>query len=514
MAKDRKSIAMQNQIWELRKRGVPIRKISESLRISRKTVRKYIARKEQPSTHQDEGPQRGPQPEVDPLLELIAQAPLWLQALDWRFILSEKAKGVPSMVLWKEAREQGCPVQYWSFHHSMKQLLRCMPSTRPVYEGSMRMVHKPAERVMVDYCDGIEIWDSSGRMRKTQLFVGVLPFSSLVYAEFSFNQKQPSFIGSMERMWGYFGGVTPYAVCDNLKSGVSKADWYDPEVNPTFQSYANHAGFAVLPTRPYKPKDKGSVERHVGALQKDFFFHIRHKTFYCLSDLNKALLDFLADFNSRIMKDYGVSRLDRFQKEKDLLQPLPLATFETEEWKQAKVHGDCHIQVDRHFYSVPHQYIHQIVSVKLTPRLVVVTEKDTGNTLATHTRYVDGRGQRSTNPSHWPEDRQQQMNWSMQSALTQAKHLGNQVCQLVQILSQRPHPLQYLRRIQGLLRLYQSKAFAHASLEYACGIAMEKQEWRLHTIRLLALHHTKANRPPSLIQQAPLRPDNTLYLSN
>ena len=121
----------------------------------------------------------------------------------------------------------------------------------------MRLNHKPGEKTFVDYADGIDIYETeTGEVVKTQLFVGTLPFSSRVYAEFSFSQKTPSFIASHERMWKFLGGVTPYTVSDNLKSAVIKADLYDPDRNKTFCAYANHAGFALLPARPRRPKGR------------------------------------------------------------------------------------------------------------------------------------------------------------------------------------------------------------------------------------------------------------------
>jgi len=109
----------------------------------------------------------------------------------------------------------------------------------------------------------------------------VLPFSSYTFGEFAWSQNLASFIGSHERMWAFFGGVVPYVVIDNLKAGVRAAHRYDPDVNPTYCEYGNHQGFAVLPARPYKPRDKATVEATIGAIQRGFFQEVRKRISIC-----------------------------------------------------------------------------------------------------------------------------------------------------------------------------------------------------------------------------------------
>ena len=125
---------------------------------------------------------------------------------------------------------------------------------------TIRLHHKPAEKTQIDFCDGLFLTDPvTGNKTLTQFFLGVLPFSSYFFGEFVLDQKLATFIGVQSRMFAYFGGITPYVVVDNLKSGVNKADLYDPDVNPTYCDFANHMGFAVVPARPRKPRDKDYV---------------------------------------------------------------------------------------------------------------------------------------------------------------------------------------------------------------------------------------------------------------
>jgi transposase len=171
--------------------------------------------------------------------------------------------------------------QFWS------EFRKRRPVTKPV---TIKLHHNPGEKAQVDFCDGISlVCKETGMTTKTHLFVAVLPFSAMPFAEFCLNQKLDSFIDLHQKAFVSFGGVPSYVVPDNLKSGVSKAHRYDPDTNPTYCDYANHAGFAVLPARPYSPKDKASVESHIGLIQRGFFTKVRNQIFHSLFDLNQEL---------------------------------------------------------------------------------------------------------------------------------------------------------------------------------------------------------------------------------
>jgi hypothetical protein len=263
-----------------------------------------------------------------------------------------------------------------SYLRFWRELQRRLPDS-VADQARIRLHYKPGERVEIDYCDGLLVVDPvTGGRRKTHLFCAVSAFSDYTYGEFCFTQKRDEFISSQERMHAFFGGVFRYAVIDNLKSGVHSAHIYDPDLNPVYVDFANHAGFAVLPARPVTPRDKPAIEAAIGVIQRQFFAENRNRTFGSLRELNESLRSYLLGLNQSVMKDYGVSRADRFAEERGLLQALPTDPFEVSEYRKAKVHPDCHIQVDRNFYSVPYQLIGQTVRVRLTPRLLEVFSSD------------------------------------------------------------------------------------------------------------------------------------------
>jgi len=484
MARDRKSASMQKQIQVLLSQGLSIRKVAHALGVSRQTVRKFgaeatVEREALPPAH---------------------QTPTWDSAIDWQTVGEDVARGATIKQLHQETAPE---VSYTRFR---RRLLSKVPKQAA---ATIRLEHKPAEQVQIDYCDGVPIVDATtGISTKTHLFCGVLPFSSYAFGEFVFNQSLPSFIGSHERMWAFFGGVTPYVVVDNLKAGVRNAHRYDPDVNPTYCEYGNHQGFAVLPARPYKPRDKATVEATIGAIQRGFFQEVRNRKFYSLADLNEAFRKYLRRFNSDIMKDHGQSRDERFAYEQTLLKPLPAARFELFEWRSAKVHPDCHVQIDKCFYSVPHRTIGQTVRVRISDKLVELFTDD-HEPLAAHTRQR-GIGKFSTDELHYPDGKVSIKRFEVRSAQAEAERIGPKTAALVLSLIHCSHPLRHLRRVQGILRLHQGGRFTREALEYAAEMAVTFNKPRLAYIQACAEHYNVNGA--RLVLLRPTRNADDLYL--
>ena len=232
MAKERTSVRMQAQIKTLSEQGHSIRRIARILRLSRRTVRKFLETTVQPA----------------------AESSSWMETVDWENVRQEVyGKGTTVKQIQREVAPEVAYVKFWRVFRE-KVSVQASPD-----QVTIRLDHKPAEKTQIDFCDGLFLTDAvTGHKTLTQFFLGVLPFSSYFFGEFVLDQKLSTFIGVHQRMFAYFGGITPYVVVDNLKSGVNKADLYDPDVNPTYCDFANHMGFAVLPARPRKPRDKGS----------------------------------------------------------------------------------------------------------------------------------------------------------------------------------------------------------------------------------------------------------------
>jgi len=447
----RKSRGMQSQILMMFEAGHSLRKITESLKISRNTVRRYV-RKDALAC---EIPESLPSKDQEVM-------PEWLSPLDKDRLIAEIRSGRSFKSLFEECAPNVC---YEHFTRYLGKLAVLPPKVSP------RFSFTPGERTQVDYADGIEITDRrTGVKTGTQFFCGVLPFSSHCYGEFTWSQKQEDFLRSHERMWRYFGGVTPYVVIDNLKSGVTRAHRYDPDVNPTYCDFGNFWGFAVLAARPREPRDKACVESTIGAIQRDFYQRCKGKTFYSLEELNAYFREYLTELNNRIMKDYGVSRLDRFSNEKSLLLPLPQASYELSKWKEAKVHPDCCIQLEKAFYSVPFNYVGQTVKVKYSDKTVYILSSSLDQ-IAVHP--VVEKYQKSVIDEHFPPHTLQVRSFDIQKARAQAKAVGPMTQKYVDWqFDDTTRPLSVLRRVQGVVRL-SSKPISPQAMEYAATQAIQ-----------------------------------------
>lgn len=459
MVGDRKSSKMKDQILELYGRGIGKRRIAQMLGVSKNTVTGIVRAKSAAARAQG-----------DPAADMARDAN-WSGSLDWEKIREELGKRyVTVKCLHEEFAPSG--IDYLKFWRELKRRIPTDLSS----QARIRFQYKPGQRLEIDYCDGIALTDrKTGTAKKTHLFVAVSAFSDFVFGEFSMTQKRDEFIASQDRMHHFYGGVFEYLVVDNLKSGVHQAHIYDPDVNPIYIDYSNHMGFAVLPARPNTPRDKPAIETNIGVIQRQFYSEVRNRVFYSLNELNVCFREYLGRLNHGVMKDYGVTRAERFAVEKNLLKALPKDAFEVAEYRNAKVHPDCHVQVDKNFYSVPYRYIGQVLRVRLTPRLVEVFN-ESHEAITAHSRQK-GIGQFSTLDLHYPEQKLATARFDIVWARREAGQSGPEMKALVEQLLEGSQPLRYLRRIQGILRL--RKLYSPRALEYACHQAMLFNRLRL-----------------------------------
>jgi hypothetical protein len=208
------------------------------------------------------------------------------------------------------------------------------------------------------------------------------------------------------------------------------------------------------------------------------------------------------------MKDYGVSRAQRFEEEKKQLKALPPSPFELSEWRRAKVHPDCHVQVEKNFYSVPFVYVGQQLRVRLTDKMVEVFSEDS-QSLAAHSRLT-GIGKFSTYDSHYPEKKLSVARFEVHHAKEQAQKLGPHVEKLVDQLLLTDYPLRHLRRVQGILRLAKRHPITVEALNHACQRALSFNKTRLSYIKDCALYFVTHGHRPTLL--APSRQAATVHL--
>lgn len=329
-------------------------------------------------------------------------------------------------------------------------------------------------KTFVDYAGPrVPIHDGvTGNVQQAVIFVGVLGASNFTFAEATFTRSLPDWIGSHVRMFHYFGGVTDMIIPDNEKSAVTKACYYDPEVNPNYSALAAHYGTAILPARPYHPKDKAKAEVGVQVVERWILARLRHRKFFSLPELNQAIAELLETLNNKPFNKLPGTRRSLYEKlDKVALKPLPAIAYEYKVIKSVQVNLDYHIEVAKHYYSVPHKYMGQRVEYQLTPHNVSVFYQ--GQRIAYHLRSHD-IGQSTTLTEHMPHSHRQHHQWTPQTFLSWCETVGPHLAKVADSLIQlRPNPACCYRIHLGFLKL--AKQFGKPRLEEACQYALQYQ---------------------------------------
>lgn len=375
--------------------------------------------------------------------------------------LELQRKGVTLALLWQE----GIDKQQWQCSYGT--FCRRYNQWKVRHQLTMRQVYKAGEKMFVDYCGStVEVVHSETQIAtKAQIFVACFGASNYTYAEATPSQELPHWIGAHQRALQFFGGVPECIVPDNLKSGVTDPCRYEPGINRSYEEFAQHFNLVILPARPNKPRDKAKVEKAVQEVERQILAPLRHERFTNFTDLNAAIGVRLRGLNDRVMSGYGVSRLVLFEQvDKPALKPLPSQPFGFARWKSAKVNLDYHLEVEKHYYSVPYWYVQREVQVKIAEHLIEVFHDH--QRIAVHPRsrvqYRHTTLAEHMPPEHWAYKRQ-----SKERFLAWADQIGSHTrIQVEAIFNAKAHEEQAFRSIRGLQRL----ATTHGSqrVEFAC----------------------------------------------
>lgn len=335
----------------------------------------------------------------------------------------------------------------------------------------MRQEHRPGEKLFVDFAgQTLPIVDpDTGEIRQAQLFVAVLGASSYTYAEAFASQVLPDWIAGHVHALEAFGGCARLIVPDNLRSGVTRPHRYEPDLNRTYEEMAAHYGAAVIPARSGKPRDKAKVENGVLQAERWVLAALRDRTFFSLAEANAAIAERVAWLNARPFRKLPGSRLSFFEElERPALRPLPAARYEYAEWRSARVNIDYHVEVDRHWYSVPYQLVGQVCDIRVTAGVVEVLHR--ARRVASHPRS-GRRGSFTTQPSHMPEAHRRHAEWTPGRIVAWAERTGPATAGLVAaIMAGRPHPEQGFRSCLGIMRL--GRRYGDDRLEAAAARAL------------------------------------------
>ena len=460
----RERISMRTIMEVLRlslEQKLSVRNIAQSCNLARSTVADYLRRARAAGVE-------WPLPEG--MEEVALEARLFPEqekgvtrpALEMAYIHNElKRKHVTLQLLWEEYRSR-TPEGYG--YSQFCQLYRQWAGRLAL---SLRQDHRAGEKLFVDYAgDTIPITDPlTGKTSPAQLFVAVWGASNYTYAEATKTQQIPDWILAHVHALEFFDGVPSIVVPDNTKAAVTQACGYDPQINLTYQELAEHYGFAVLPARSRKPKDKSKVEVGVLIAERWILAALRDRTFFCLAAVNEAIKPLLERLNTHPFKKLPGHRREAFERlDRPAMKPLPAQRYELAQWKKVGVNIDYHVEVDGHYYSVPYQLIRQEAMARYTRESVEIFHRS--KRVAAHLRSHE-KGRHTTLPEHRPPAHQKYLDWTPERLLSWAGTLGPHCAEAArQLMAGRSIPEQGFRPCLGLIRL--GKRFGAERVDQAC----------------------------------------------
>ena len=369
-------------------------------------------------------------------------------------------KHVTLQLLWEEYRENQ-PGGY-----SYSRFCELYESWRRQQNVVLRQEHRAGEKMFVDWAGAtIPVFErDTGECQAACLFVAVLGASSYTFAYATPSQEMPHWIDCHVRAFEFFSGTPKLVIPDNTRTAVDRACRYEPDLNRTYHEMAMHYSVAVLPARPYKPRDKAKAENAVLVAERWIIAALRHRKFFSISELNEAIAELLEKLNHRRFRKRDGSRASLFAEvDRPALQALPAERYEFAQWKTVRVNIDYHVEIDRHLYSVPYQLTGQQLEARFTATTVEIFHR--GIRVASHIRsYVPYRA--TTVHEHRPKSHQAHLEWTPSRLIHWAETVGPATAKVVSlILEKKPHPEMGYRACLGVLRL--AKAYSAERLEAA-----------------------------------------------
>ena len=454
----RLTMAQQTTIYTLHESGHSNREIARLTGVHRETVAKYLAADDSVPAKPDHRVCSGPKNQCESFREVI---------------LAKLQQGLSGVRIHQDlCDDHGFTASYSSVRRFLQQLDRSVPL--PV----RRLETGPGEEAQVDFGTAAPVIDANGKKRRPWMFRIVLSYSRKAYSEVVWRQTTENFLTCLENAFHYFGGAPKRIVIDNLKAAVAKADWYDPELHPKLQSFAQHYGTVILPAKPYKPEHKGKVESGVKYAKNNA---LKGRTFESLTAENEHLLGWeqtVADTRIHGTTKKQVGRL--FEEiERALLTALPNDRFPCFKEGRRSVHRDGHVEVDKAYYSAPPEYVGRRLWVRWDGRLVRLFN-DRWEQVAVHAKVE--AGQFNTAGQHIPKEKFSSVEHGAKSLLERIELIGPHTAQWASSKTQ-------ARGVAGVRVLVGLKALAgkHSSedLEIACKSALAHGALRLRTIRHL-----------------------------
>ena len=376
-----------------------------------------------------------------------------------------KRPDVTLQLLWEEYQQQhqGQAYKYSAFCEKYQQWAKRL-------KRSMRQTHQAGDKLFVDYAGQTVpvVNASTGEITRAQVFVAVLGASNYTYACATATQTAADWVASIMATLEFIGGVPRLLVPDQPRALMAHPDRYEPTSHRLLEELSQHYNLAVLPARPAKPRDKPKVEVAVQVVERWILARLRHQRFFSLGALNTAIAALLADLNQRPFKKLPGCRASAFAKlDQPVLKPLPASRMSIARFKPARVNIDYHVELNGHYYSVPHRLVGQKVELRITATTVEVLHGQAR--VAAHALNAR-RGAHTTTPEHMPASHREHLQWTPAKLIAWAERIGAATAAVVRWqMEHRAHPEQGYRSCLGLMRL--GREYGPERLEAACARA-------------------------------------------
>jgi transposase len=383
-------------------------------------------------------------------------------------------QGIQATTIYRALSEQfGFDGSYSSVRRKVREIRAKNPQASCVLEFD------PAEAAQVDFGTGPTFTDVFTHAQvKTWVFVMTLCFSRHMYAEIVTDQKADTWLGCHRRAFEFFNGVPTKLIIDNPKCAITRACYTDPEVQRSYGELAEGYGFVISPCPPGDPRKKGRVESGVKYVKNNF---MPLRKFRTLPDANEQLTRWvMGTAGNRIHGTTHQKPLTMFaETERPLLNKLPDVAVQIATWTRVKLHGNCHVQFEKAYYSAPFRRVHQELWLKATDTTVSLY-KDL-ELVATH-RRLKRAGERSTVDEHMPPEALAYKMQDPQWCLKQAEEIGSDCHRMIRRLFEH-RVLDNLRAAQGIISL--GKKYGPARLEAACTRALFFDNVRYRAVKTI-----------------------------
>lgn len=365
--------------------------------------------------------------------------------------------------------------QFEHSYPSVSRFVRKLKTSEP--KRIWRMECEPGEEAQIDFGVAKILRNAKGGLSYANVLRVTLSHSRKAYTEAVARQDTECFIRAIENAFRHFGGTPKTLRIDNLKAGVKKPDWYDPELNPKMQAFADHYGTTVIPTRPYTPQHKGKVESDVKYVKNNA---LKGKEFASINELNTYLKKWEQDTADKRIHGTTRKQVDvYFQKnEVNELLALPDSLFPCYQEAKRCVHRDGYIEVAKAYYEVPVEHSSRKVWVRWDSKMVHIFDQNMEK-LKSHVRKEEGTfskclgargirvGKPNSNTKYW-----------ISRAETYGEHVGKWANSIATNRRE-----QAIRVLQGLLSLGKDGKHLVRHIDQACKIALANGELNLRCIK-------------------------------